>query len=150
MSAGWRSDDLDEMENGEIYTQYRSELELERLSVPHFSGYKKKYTRAEIRPAQGRFRREVMSNWENQCTITGTQLALEAAHIVSHASGGAASIENGICLAADLHTLLDSGHLLILDGIIRLSDEAKKDLRYAALEGTSLRIPRVKVHFPAL
>ncbi|WP_058960832.1 HNH endonuclease signature motif containing protein [Type-E symbiont of Plautia stali] len=150
LNAGWRSDELDEMENGELYTHYRSELELERLSVPHFSGSEKKYTRAEIRPAQGRFRREVMSNWENQCAITGTRLALEAAHIVSHASGGTASIENGICLAADLHTLLDSGHLLILEGITRLSDEAKNDLRYAALEGTVLRTSRVKVHFPTI
>ncbi|HHH1313947.1 TPA: HNH endonuclease [Yersinia enterocolitica] len=115
--------------------------------MPHFSGFERKYTRAEIRPAQGRFRRAVISNWENQCAITGTRLALEAAHIVSHASGGNASVENGICLAADLHTLLDSGHLLILDGIIRLSDEAKDDLRYAALEGTMLGIPRVKVRF---
>ncbi|MGP6593899.1 HNH endonuclease [Klebsiella pneumoniae] len=65
-------------------------------------------------PAQGRFRREVMSNWENQCAITGIRLALEAAHIVSHARGGNASVENGICLTADLHTLLDSRHLLIL------------------------------------
>lgn len=150
LNAGWRDDELDEMENGELYSQYKSELERERLLVPHFSGYEKKYSRVEIRPAQGRFRREVMSNWENQCAITGTRLALEAAHIVSHASGGTASVENGICLAADLHTLLDSGHLLILDGIIHLSDEAKDDLRYVTLEGSLLRVPRVKVHFPAL
>ncbi|WP_411752820.1 HNH endonuclease [Serratia sp. (in: enterobacteria)] len=76
----------------------------------------------------------MISNWENQCAITGTRLALEAAHILSHASGGNASAENGICLAADLHTLLDSGHLLILNGTLRLSDEAKGDLLYAALE----------------
>lgn len=150
LNAGWRDDELDEMENGELYSQYKSELEHERLLVAHFSGHEKKYSRVEVRPAQGRFRREVMSNWENQCAITGTRLALEAAHIVSHASGGNASVENGICLAADLHTLLDSGHLLILDGIIHLSDEAKDDLRYATLEGSLLRIPRVKVYFPAL
>ncbi|WP_024527269.1 HNH endonuclease signature motif containing protein [Serratia fonticola] len=150
LSAGWRDDELDEMTNGELYTEYKSELDRERLSVPHFSGYEKKYTRAEIRHAQGHFRRAVMSNWENQCAITGTRLALEAAHIVSHASGGNASVENGICLAADLHTLLDSGHLLILDGIVHLSDEAKDDLRYYALEGTMLRIPLAKVRFPAL
>lgn len=150
LNVGWRDDELDEMENGELYAQYKSELERERLSVPHFSGFEKKYTRAEIRPAQGRFRRAVISNWKNQCAITGTRLALEAAHIVSHASGGNASVENGICLAADLHTMLDSGHLLIFDGVIRLSDEAKDDLRYTALEGTMLRKPRVKVRFPSL
>lgn len=149
LKAGWCDDELDEMENGEIYTEYKNELERERLSVPHFSGYEKKYTRAEIRPAQGRFRRAVMSNWENQCAITGSRLALEAAHIVSHASGGTASVQNGICLAADLHKLLDSGHLHILDGIIRLSDEAKDDLRYGVLEGILLRVPLIKVSFPA-
>lgn len=104
----------------------------------------------EIRPAQGRFRREVMSNWKNQCAITGTRLALEAAHIVSQASGGNASVVNGICLSADLHTLLDSRHQLIFDDITHLSDEAKDELRYATLVGSLLRIPRVKVHFPAL
>ena len=62
------------------------------------------------------------------------RFALEAAHIVSHAGGGNASVENGICLSADLHTLLDSSHLLILNAIILLSDKAKGDLRYAALE----------------
>lgn len=150
LALGWSDDGLDAMEIGELYTEYKSALERERLSAPHFSGYEKKYTRAEIRPAQGRFRHVVMSNWENQCAITGSRLALEAAHIVSHASGGTSTVENGICLAADLHTLLDSGHLLIIEGIIRLSDEAKNDLRYKAIEGALLREPRVKVNFPAL
>lgn len=50
--------------------------------MPHFSGFEKKYTRAKIRSAQGRFRRTVISNWENQCAIIGTRLALEAAHNV--------------------------------------------------------------------
>ena len=102
----------------------------------------------EIRPAQGRFRREVMSNWENQCAITGIRLALEAAHIVSHARGGNASVENGICLTADLHTLLDSRHLLIFDDITHLSDEAKDELRYATLEMFMTANPACQSSFP--
>lgn len=32
LNAGWRDDELDEMENGELYALYKSELERERLS----------------------------------------------------------------------------------------------------------------------
>ncbi|KAJ9430482.1 MULTISPECIES: HNH endonuclease signature motif containing protein [Enterobacterales] len=145
-SAGWTDDELDEMDDGEIWLEYKSELEREKLDVPHYSGHKK-YTRAEVRQVQGRFRCAVLTNWENQCAISGTRLALEAAHIISYASGGSSRVENGVCLAADLHKLLDKGHMQIETGWVRLSDEAKTDPRYAHLEGKPLRKPLIKVTF---
>lgn len=99
------------------------------------------FTRAKVRAAQRAFREDVLRNWGRKCAITGTELALEAAHILSHAEGGAPSVENGICLAADLHTLLDSGHLRIVNGKVQLSDKARRDERYGSLEGRSLRKP---------
>lgn len=83
----------------------------------------------------------MLRNWGRKCAITGTELALEAAHILSHAEGGAPSVEKGICLAADLHALLDSGHLRIVNGKVQLSDEARRDERYGTLEVRSLRKP---------
>lgn len=144
--TGWLDDELDEMDDGEIWLVYESEVEREKLDVPHYSG-QKKYTRAEVRPVQGRFRHAVLTYWENQCAISGTRLALEAAHIISYASGGASGVENGICLAADLHKLLDKGHMQIETGWVRLSDEAKADPRYAYFEGKPLRKPIIKVSF---
>lgn len=145
-STGWPDDKLEEMEDGDIWLEYKSELEREKLDVPHYSG-QKRYTRTEVRPLQGRFRNAVLTNWGNQCAISGTRLALEAAHIISHASGGSSKVENGVCLAADLHKLLDKGHMQIDTGFVRLSDEAKADPRYADLEGIPLSKPLKEAEF---
>ncbi|MFK3663541.1 HNH endonuclease [Scandinavium sp. NPDC088450] len=146
--AGWSEAELEELGDGQLYQEYRAEISRQKLAIPLFDHREIRYTRAEIRPAQGRFRKLVMSNWENRCAITGTRMALEAAHIIGHAKKGAATIENGLCLAADLHTLMDSGHLLIERNQVRFSDQAKADPRYAAIEGVSLRTPLHPVCLP--
>ncbi|EQA6838649.1 HNH endonuclease, partial [Salmonella enterica subsp. diarizonae serovar 65:(k):z] len=138
----------DNLGNGQLYSEYKAELARQRLDIPHFEKQEIKYTRVKIRPAQGVFRARVMTNWDNRCAITGIGLALEAAHIISHASGGTPTVENGLCLAADLHTLMDRGHLLIDGNVVRLSDEAKEEPRYSGLDGTVLRKPRQPVVFP--
>lgn len=124
LKVGWREEDIDNLGHGQLYTEYKSELSRQSLNIPHFNYREIKYTRVKIRPAQEYFRALVMTNWGNRCAITGTRLALEAAHIVSHASGGASTVENGLCLTADLHTLLDNKHLLIEENVVQLSDEA--------------------------
>lgn len=148
LSVGWSAEEIDNLGNGQLYSEYKAELARQRLDTPHFEKQEIKYTRVKIRPAQGVFRARVMTNWDNCCAITGTGLALEAAHIISHASGGAPTVENGLCLAADLHTLMDRGHLLIDGNVVRLSDEAKEEPRYSGLDGTVLRNPRRPVVFP--
>lgn len=148
LSVGWSAEEIDNLDNGQLYSEYEAELARQRLDIPHFEKQEIKYTRVKIRPAQGVFRARVMTNWDNRCAITGTGLALEAAHIISHASGGAPTVENGLCLAADLHTLMDRGHLLIDGNVVRLSDEAKEEPRYSGLDGTVLRKPRRPVVFP--
>lgn len=148
LSVGWSAEEIDNLGNGQLYSEYKAELARQRLDTPHFEKQEIKYTRVKIRPAQGVFRARVMTNWDNRCAITGTGLALEAAHIISHASGGAPTVENGLCLAADLHTLMDRGHLLIDVNVVRLSDEAKEEPRYSGLDGTVLRNPRRPVVFP--
>ncbi len=148
LKAGWSEEDINELDPDQLYAEHKSELSRQKLNTPLFDQSEAKYTRVRIRPAQGRFRKEVMSNWDNRCAITGTQMALEAAHIISHAKNGTATIENGLCLAADLHTLMDSGHLLIKGKTVRLSDQAKDDNRYSSIDGTVLREPRTPVLFP--
>ncbi|HGG6126999.1 TPA: HNH endonuclease [Salmonella enterica] len=148
LSVGWSAEEIDNLDNGQLYSEYEAELARQRLDIPHFEKQERKYTRVKIRPAQGVFRARVMTNWDNRCAITGTGLALEAAHIISHASGGKPTVENGLCLAADLHTLMDRGHLLIDGNVVRLSDEAKEEPRYSGLDGTVLRKPHRPVAFP--
>ena len=95
----------------------------------------------KIRREQGRFRKEVMSNWGGKCAITGSSLAVEACHIVRHADKGSASVENGIALAADFHKLFDSDNLSFRDNQIILSEAARREPRYKDLHGKKLREP---------
>lgn len=153
LKAGWTENEFAAVGNDRLNMEYRAENARQKLDTPHFNKRKaatgQAYTLVKIRTAQGLFRADVLRNWGEKCAITGTRLALEAAHILSHAKGGAPSVENGICLAADLHTLLDYGHLRIVNGRVKLSDEARVDERYACLEGRPLRKPLVEVHFPS-
>ena len=95
----------------------------------------------KIRREQAKFRKAVMSNWGNKCAITGSILAVEACHIISHANKGLPSVENGIALAADFHKLFDSDHLSFRDNRVILSESARLEPRYKDFHGTELRKP---------
>ncbi|WP_145587012.1 HNH endonuclease [Yersinia kristensenii] len=148
--AGWSKHDVNNLSCEELKIEAKAELERQSLGTPHFNQREDKYALVKIRVAQGIFRNKVMTNWHNRCAITGTTMALEAAHIVSYAQKGSPTVENGLCLAADIHTLLDRGHLVIKSNRVRLSDEAKADTRYVSLEGKKLRTPREPVAFPVV
>lgn len=105
------------------------------------------YAITKTRKAQGSFRKDVLANWKGRCAITGTCFAIDACHILSHAEGGAPSVENGIALASDLHRLLDSGHLRIEDNRAVFSNEARKDPRYKKFHGRTLKKPLSPVKF---
>lgn len=95
----------------------------------------------KIRREQAKFRKAVMSNWGNKCAITGSTLAVEACHIISHANKGLPSVENGIALAADFHKLFDSDHLSFRDNRVILSESARLEPRYKDFHDTELRRP---------
>lgn len=103
------------------------------------------WTKAKVRKAQDKFRHDVLINWNGRCAITGSRFAVEACHLISHASGGVPSVENGIALAADLHYLLDNGHLEIINNRAVFSDEAKDDPRYEEYHQKKLRTPAVPI-----
>jgi len=96
---------------------------------------------APFRRDQGRFHKEVMANWDGKCAITGSSLAVEACHIISHADRGLPSVENGIALAADFHNLFDSDHLSFRNNRIILSESARLEPRYKDFHEAELRTP---------
>jgi putative restriction endonuclease len=80
------------------------------------------------------FRRRVLTVYEHRCVICGLQLllsgtpiALEAAHIKWHQASGPAIVPNGLCMCVLHHKLFDLGAFTIsLDSELRVlvSDEA--------------------------
>lgn len=63
------------------------------------------------RTSQQRFRALLLANQPNECAICGLNVTdvLEAAHLIPHAKGGAASTENGRLLCANHHRAYDAG-----------------------------------------
>lgn len=66
-----------------------------------------------IRPriGQGAFRINVARAYENECVLSGTRVtpAHDAAHIRPFSAGGDHSIQNGILLRKDIHSVFDAG-----------------------------------------
>lgn len=62
------------------------------------------------RTSQQAFRRQLLASGPRECAICGINVVevLEAAHLVSHARGGAASSENGRLLCANHHRAYDA------------------------------------------
>ena len=70
---------------------------------------------ARHRLGQGAFRILVTDAYQRRCAITGekTLPVLEAAHIKPYAEEGPHSVNNGILLKSDFHTLYDNGYMTI-------------------------------------
>ena len=66
-----------------------------------------------VRPriGQGTFRINVTRAYENECALSGTRVtpALDAAHIKPFSAGGDHSVQNGILLRKDIHSVFDAG-----------------------------------------
>jgi hypothetical protein len=95
------------------------------------------------RPQQAAFRRAVLKGYSSTCLITGEMMpaVLEAAHIISKKNNGADTVNNGICLRADIHNLFDAGHLRIEEsGKLHYSDAIISSFSYAALP-QAIKIP---------
>lgn len=88
------------------------------------------------RPQQAAFRQEVLVAFKGKCLLTGVALpdVLEAAHLRPVEYDGDDSLNNGLCLRADLHRLFDSGHLRMEpNGKVHLSSLAARRENYAVL-----------------
>lgn len=103
-----------------------------------------------VRPrlGQGSFRVVVTDAYERRCALTGERVlpVLEAAHVRPYASGGVHSIDNGLLLRSDIHTLFDRGYLTIttdhhVEVSTRIREEFHNGREYYALHGRDLREP---------
>ncbi|QFS84080.1 hypothetical protein FIU97_15105 [Roseivivax sp. THAF40] len=67
------------------------------------------------RREQAQFRSELKKAYTTRCAISGceVEVALEACHIISHASGGHSEPSNGLLLRRDLHRLFDLGLIAV-------------------------------------
>lgn len=67
------------------------------------------------RIGQGAFRVVVTDAYQRRCAITGekTLPVLEAAHIKPYSERGPHSVNNGLLLKSDFHTLYDNGYITI-------------------------------------
>ena len=75
--------------------------------------YKEYLTKHRL--GQGAFRVVVTDAYQRRCSITGekTLPVLEAAHIKPYAAEGPHSVNNGLLLKSDFHTLFDSGYITV-------------------------------------
>jgi len=109
------------------------------------------------RLGQGSFRVLVAEAYRRRCAMTGekTLPVLQAAHIKPYAAGGAHSLDNGLLLRSDLHTLFDLGYVtvdpddrrIVVSGRIR--EEFENGRHYYALHGTPIAQPDEQVGTPA-
>ena len=100
----------------------------------------------ERRPRQDAFRQALLLAYEGRCALTGcdAEPALEAAHVADWRSEN--DVGAGILLRADLHRLFDAGLLVIGDGYTVVAVPPW----YRALQGTRLRLPKNRLHWPRL
>lgn len=94
------------------------------------------------RRGQPAFRKRLLYLYDHKCAITGVDvdMVLDAAHIVSHATSGDNSSDNGILLRSDLHDLFDAGLLVIEPDTFRVRiDDSVTAVEYRRLDGCVLR-----------
>jgi len=86
--------------------------------------YRARYGTVELRTRQADFRRRIFEEYGGRCPISGCDepAVLEAAHL-SGKGGWRTNNIRGILLRRDLHALLDSGKLEIVDGVVSVSVE---------------------------
>ena len=103
--SGWRKDELYEPKGHHVY--------------------RRKYRKAI-------FRSLIINSDDEKCVISGenTEKALEAAHIIRAADGGAETRKNGITLRADIHRLYDAKMFFIhpKSGKPKINDEKSDQL----------------------
>lgn len=109
------------------------------------------------RLGQGSFRVLVAEAYRRRCAMTGekTLPVLQAAHIKPYAAGGAHSLDNGLLLRSDLHTLFDLGYLTVdpddrrIVVSRRIREEFENGRHYYALHGMPIAQPDEYISTPA-
>lgn len=131
----------------------------ERLQSQVFVGAENRYAESltKHRLGQGAFRVVVTDAYQRRCAITGekTLPVLEAAHIKPFAEDGPNSINNGLLLKSDFHTLFDDGYITIdkdyrIDVSKRLHEDYGNGKDYYKYHGQKLLIlPEKTIQLPS-
>ena len=107
------------------------------------------------RLGQGTFRLAVTDIYEKRCAVTGEKVlpVLEAAHIQPVSVGGMHSVDNGILLRSDVHTLFDQGYVTVTPNFevrvsSRLRDEFHNGKHYYRFEGRAIWLPKTEAERP--
>jgi hypothetical protein len=101
---------------------------------------------ASIAAQQGQkeFREKLFDAYGDRCLVTGPNIRdiLEAAHIQPYADSGPSTLENGLLLRADIHTLFDL-YLIAIDEekMTVLISPSLVSTPYAEFAGKSLQFP---------
>jgi len=104
------------------------------------------------RKGQGTFRENILRIYNKTCCITGSKVeaVLEAAHIIPYNGEISNHVQNGLLLRSDIHTLYDSGKLVINPEnmhVILHSDLYESE--YTSYAGKPIRLPNDKLHQPS-
>lgn len=105
------------------------------------------------RQGQPQFRQSLLTEYEGKCAITGCDVsdALEAAHITPYMGEQTNTVQNGLLLRADIHTLFDLGKIAISPNDFRII--LHRDLRdghYGTFHLKMISVPKNKSSWPSI
>lgn len=123
-------------------------------SIPYSDEDGRKRTLASIvrRMGQPAFRNALISAYDGKCAMTGCNVldALEAAHITPYMGEQTNTIQNGLLLRADIHTLFDLGKIAISSNDFRIILQRElRESHYANLHGKMLTVPKNTSSWPS-
>lgn len=114
-------------------------------------GRKKVIQEVVRRQGQPKFRKELLAAYGGRCVVTGcnVEAVLEAAHIAPYLGKDSNTLQNGLLLRADIHTLFDLGQLKITpEGKVQLHEKLFETV-YEQYEGRSISPPGNKAQEPS-
>ena len=108
------------------------------------------------RLGQGTFRIMVTDAYERRCAISSerTLPVLDAAHIRPYSNDGQHSVDNGLLLRKDIHTLFDLGYMTVtpdykIEVSRRIKEEYENGHDYYKYHGSDIRLPNNPIYRPS-
>ena len=128
----------------ELGFEIKGEQDESEANQSDTSGRLKAIREINIRRGQSKFREVLLDAYENKCAVSNCADTdvLEAAHIEPYSETQTNSIENGILLRADLHTLFDLGLLTIRETNEVEIAEKIQSTEYRSFHRQKIRLPK--------